>query len=276
MDTLWKAARVCAVGAAWCALSLVVGCAEEQSQEAARVSLPVEVGVGELGAVTSDLGFEVELQELRVAARDLEFTVEGEVHEAARTRGGRPWWEGLERVLVSQAWAHPGHYAGGAVTGELPGRFVLDWTGQEGGALGEASLLAGDYTGANFTFARGAQGDGLGEGDPLLGHSALLRGEARKDGLRYPFVVVVDQDEDRQVVGLPFELRVGPGTQAALWVRFSPQDPTSSATIFDGIAFDALAQDAGGVIQLAPDSGEAYNRLRRTLQTHSFYRVEAQ
>ena len=245
---------------AWCA----VACGDV-SQEAARVELPVVVdGSGLSGSVSTDLGYDVEVTALRVAMERLEFTTEGETHLAAL--------RSLERLLLPVAHAHPGHYAGGEIIGELPGRYVLDLIGGDGAELGAATLLEGDYNGANFTFVRATAEDGLSADDPLIGHTMLLEGVARRGEEAIAFSALIDQDEDRQVVGAPLELDLVEGATVRLGVQALVKDPFSADTAFDGIDFGALDGDGDGQVRFVSGDPDA-NRLRRALQTHTYYFV---
>ena len=244
-----------------------LGC--EKATEAPRVELAVVTDGGGLVPVITDLGYEVELTEARVAVRDVAFTIAGEAHTASESPGRR-----LADVLVPRAHAHPGHYQGGEVTGELRGRFVVDWTsGEEGEELGVATLLAGTYSAANFAFDRGSEAL-LGADDPLVGHTALLRGTASRGGSQLAFVAVLDAPEDRQLVGAPFDVTLDVQADGEIRVRLETLDALEGDTLFDGVDFLALDGDDDGMVRIAADEGEAeeaYNTLRRTFQTHDHY-----
>lgn len=214
-------------------------------------------------ASTSDLGWTVELAVARIAVTDLQFTIQGEMHEA----GATAW---LPRWILSRAWAHPGHYAGGNVTGELPGSFVLDWTGNDGMSLGTAELLTGDYNGMNFTFRAADANDGLAEDDALLGHAAHFAGTATKDAVTITFTALLDFDAGTQVVGAPFELDVTDTTKDTLGIQLLPTDPVEAKSLFDGLDFEVLDADGDGVVDIVPGD-EAHNILRRTMQLHMHY-----
>lgn len=237
---------------------LVTACAP--SQEAERVALAVVVDGSGVGPSSTDLGWTVRLTQARMAVANVQFTVQGEMHGATAGLGG---W------LMRKAWAHPGHYAGGEVTGELPGEFIVDWLGEDKMTLGTASLLVGDYNGMNFSFRAATVADGLAADDPLLGHTAQLRGTASKDGVTVMFAAVVDVDAGAQLVGAPFEDEVDAEAVAPIELQLLPSDPKTGASLFDGLDFAALeAKD--GVATIRP--GEvAHNLLRRTLQSHVHY-----
>lgn len=239
-------------------LLLLAACAP--SQEAERVHLEVAVSGAALAASTNDLGWTVELTGARVAVADLQFSILGEMH------GASAW---LPSWLLARAWAHPGHYAGGDVTGELGGDFILDWTGG-GGPLGAAELLTGLYEGLNFTFRAAAASDGLAADDPLLGHTAHFTGTARKGADALSFTAQLDVGAGSQLVGAPFELEVTRDDQATLALRFFPGDPVAGTSLFDGVDFAALDPDGDGVVVIAPGD-EAHNIVRRELQSHVHY-----
>ncbi len=240
---------------------LFVAAACAPSQEPVHVTLDVELDATGLSATTNDAGWTVELTTARIAAKDLQFTILGEMHGASASLGG---W------LLARAWAHPGHYAGGDVTGELVGEFILDWTAHDGMKLGGADVLVGDYNGLNFTFRSAAVADGLAAADPLLGHTAQLAGTARKGEAVVMFTALLDVDAGAQMVGAPFEDTVEASSTAPIELQLLPTDPTGGGSLFDGLDFAALDDDGDGVVAIAPGEA-AHNILRRTLQSHVHY-----
>jgi len=239
------------------ATCLFVACAP--SQEAARVELAVAVDGAQVVPAATDLGWTVRLDVARVAAGDLEFTIQGEMHAAARL------WD----RIVPRAFAHPGHYAGGDVTGALPGSFVLDWIAGDGVELGRAELLVGDYHGCNIAFRRA---DELPASDPLSGHTAHFAGTASKDGQELAFTAVLDLDAGASVIGAPFDLDIDTDTDITLGLRLRQRDDTSGAALFDGVDFAALDPGDGGPVVVEPGD-PAHNLVRRALQSHVFYTV---
>jgi hypothetical protein len=229
------------------------------------VAEPIDPGPGP-GPAPSDLGYRVTLTRARAALRDLQFTTGGAAH------AGRWRRSFLALAPVRPAYAHPGHAAGGEITGELPGPLLADWTATPPGApLGTATLVAGRYTGANFRFRRATAAE-LAAGDPLVGHTFELAGSVVRDGRTVAFIALVDLDEDARLVGAPFAADIGPAAGPTLGLRFLPTDPTAPAnTLWNGIDFFALAGDA---VELRIEPGqEAHNRLRRALQVHDHYDV---
>lgn len=237
----------------------------ESGTEPATLTLPIVAdGVG-LGAFTSEEGYQIELSALRVALRDIELTIEGETHEARLLPG-------LRRLVMPAAFAHPGHYAGGDVTGELPGDFVIDAFSGVETQLGLATLLEGDYHGMNFTFRRADSSDGLDQDDPLLGHTAVLAGVARRDERDLAFEAVLDIDDDTQMVGAPLTFEARADSVATLVFRVLMVDPSTEAdTVFDGVDFFALSDD--DEIGIVPGD-DVHNILRRRIQVHDHWWLE--
>ncbi|WAS99430.1 hypothetical protein [Nannocystis punicea] len=239
------------------ATCLSIACAP--SQEATRVELAVAVDGGQLVDAPTDLGWTIHLDAARVATGDLEFTIQGEMHALARL------WD----LLVPPAIAHPGHYAGGDVTGALPGSFVLDWIAGDGVELGRAELLTGNYHGCNIAFRRA---DELPADDPLAGHTAQFAGTATKDGQELAFTAILDLDVGASVIGAPFDLDVDEASDDTLGVQLRLHDDVSGAALFDGVDFAALDPGDGSPVTIGPGD-PAHNLVRRALQSHVFYTV---
>jgi hypothetical protein len=236
-------------------LLLATGCAG--TEEAATVSLPVTTMGSPMQPATTDLGYQVQVEQMRIAVVGIQFTIEGEMHAATPPPGTS---------------LHPGHSAGGEVTGELPGSYVLAWNGAPQPALGDGTLLVGDYRGANFAF-RGADGrDALAAADPLLGHAFHITGTVGKDGATKPFDAVLDVEPDAAVVGAVFEDVITEASDETLAIAFLPTDPTEGDTAFDGVDFFALPATPAGAIEIRPGSA-AHNIIRRAVQTHDHYSV---
>ena len=231
-------------------LAALVACSD--SSEAPTVQLPVATSGAAFAPSTTDLGYTVTTTRVRMAIADLQLTIEGEMHQAAPNQ-------------------HPGHYAGGDVTGTLPGHFLLDWNGTAA-TLGTAELIVGDYQGANFTFRAADAADGLAADDALLGHAIHVLGVASKDGTDHPFDAVIDLDAGTQLVGAVFEDVVTEASTETLVLAFLPTDPSSTATIYDGLDFATLPTTGDDRIELRPGQA-AYNAFRRPLQTHDHYAI---
>jgi hypothetical protein len=249
------------------------GCAAE---EAPRVELPVRVDcsrvTGAEATVTTDLGYAVTVTDARLALGGLVFTIAGEVHTASLMQR-------LSDAFVPRARAHPGHYQGGEVTGELPGDFALRCGQDQDRELGLATLIVGTYTAANFDFERGSTALGLDASDGLVGHTLWLSGTATRDEASIAFTVILDSPLDRQLVGAPFDVTVPAEATGALEFRFELLDDLEGDTLFDGVDFATLDTDTNGDVVIAPDVAtvaDAYNALRRTFQTHDHFRVDYQ
>lgn len=236
-------------------------------EEAPRITAPVVIDDSGLKVVTNDLGYEIELEEVRIAIEDLHFTVAGEEHMAMR--GGS-----ILSRLIPVAHAHPGHSYGGIVTGELKGAHLLSWPGNDTHELGEGTLLPGTYTAADFTFSRGSTDHGLESDDQLMGHTAMLKGVASRDDESITFTIIVDSPKGRELVGAPFETTVNKDFKGTIGVRFHPEDPYEGNIIFEGLDFFELPQDSDGHVLIAPGIEEvenAYNRFVRRFQAHDYY-----
>jgi hypothetical protein len=232
-----------------------VGCGT--TEEAATVRLPVTTSAAALPAATTDMGYQVQLERLRVAVTAIQFTIEGEAHAAAPPPG---------------AVLHPGHAAGGEVTGELPGDFILTWEGRAQPALGEGTLIVGDYFGANFVFRDADARDNLPAGDPLAGRAFHLTGTIAKAGTTRPFDAVLAIEPGARVVGAVFQASITEASTAPLAIEFFATDPNEQDTVFDGVDFFTLPMTPAGGLEIRPGDA-AHNIIRRTIQTHDHYGV---
>jgi len=263
-------------------LILLAACNEPT--EAPRVELPVVVDAGGLKPVTTDLGYQIEVTEARMAFKNLAFTIAGELH--TNETHAQSVWQTLSRALLPTAHAHPGHFGGGEVTGELPGKFVVDFFEDDGQQLGLATLLAGTYRGANFTFSRASE-EHLDPDDPLAGHTAIISGTATRNGASTAFTIVLDSHDNRDLIGAPltradgtstgFQAHIDQHSTGSLAIQLLTEDPVELDTIFDGIDFDRLQTNPDGLANLGPqslnDSADAYNLFRRTFQLAEHYIV---
>lgn len=251
-----------------------------QPQEAPSVNLPVMVDRSGIVETTSDRGYRIRLTHARVVIQNIAFAVNGEAHGAEAHEAGEEI--SLLSWLIPSAYAHPGHYEGGEVTGELQGRFILDWlaSSKEPQKVGTAMLLHGNYTSANFVFGRGTEADGLQSRDPLLGHTAVLRGTASKGEFKVEFEAVIDSPEGREVLGIPFELAVSDSTKVPLGFRLHTLGVIQEDCLFDGVDFSTLEGDENGILHIEANTQDsavrrAYRRLRRSFQTQEQYDIKA-
>lgn len=231
------------------------GCTD--SEEAARVELPVNTAAAAFAPATTDLGYVVSVEEMQAAVSTIQFTIEGEMHQDVTTPPG--------------TIAHPGHYAGGEVTGELPGDFILNWNGQPHDPLGMGTLIVGDYKGANFSFRTAIATDNV---PTLTGHAIHLAGTIAKDATTKPFDLLIDVEVDTAIVGAVFEDVIAKTSTETLAITFYPTDPYENDTPFDDVDFFSLPTTAAGAIEIRPGS-ETHNIIRRVLTTHDHYGVSA-
>lgn len=234
------------------------------AQDAPTVDLPVTTSATRIPAATSNLGYRVELTDVRIAVSTIELTTGGDDHAGAAAARGAP--------LAPPP--HPGHAAGGDVTGELIGNFVLRWRGDEQPALGMGTLITGQYSGANFRLRAADETDELATDDRLAGHTFHLAGTVARGGMTRPFVAVLDVEADAAVIGAVFDALISEASTQTLVVMFLPTDPVESGTVFDDVDFFTLAETSGA-IEIAPGSA-AHNIIRRSIQTHNHYAVVAQ
>jgi hypothetical protein len=249
----------------------LLGLAGCSGEEATRVNLPVRVDARDLEPVDSDLVYTVELSEARLAVSDLKFAIAGEEH----VQNG---WQRLSDWLVPLAHAHPGHIVGGDVTGELLGHFVTSWLPEDSAPIGVATLLEGDYKSASFAFGRATAADGLPAGDPLLGHTALLRGTAPRGDVRREFLVVLDAPDGQELVGMPFDAGVRASEPLAIGFELLPIDPFERRTLFDNIDFAHLPVADDGLIHIVSASSDptitaAHERLSLAFHGASHFRM---
>ncbi len=233
--------------------------------ESQRVELPVVVDGTRTTAMTTNLGYDIELSDARMVIADVAFTIAGEEHATLSQQ--------LKNLVIGTAYAHPGHYQGGEVTGEMQGRYIVDWVSNSGGQMAMATLLEGDYEAANFLFASGTADDGLSVDDPLLGHTAIFAGTAQRDGQTVTFTAVIDAPADRVLVGAPFEAHVTQETGGSIGFQLLTQDPYEDDTLFDDVDFFALDDDRDDQVHLDQQSAQtdAYQQLRRRTLTHDHY-----
>lgn len=270
--------------AATLALCLMITPSCNDPQEAPTVRLPIVVDASGVTPLTTDLGYEVTVTSARVVIQDLKLSVAGEVHAASRSPRSyqsqwwwtSKWWTSC--APIPMAHAHPGHEQGGEVTGELLGEFVVEWPADEDRELGAAMLIAGEYSSSQFTFGYGSAKT-LNDGDPLIGHTAVIVGTATKSEQTVSFTVVIDAPEGRALVGAPFEAMIREDTTGTLGLRLDVVDSAEGDTLFDAIDFAALDSDRNGSLVIEPENAdleEAYYTLRRAFLSHDHYSVVLQ
>lgn len=227
----------------------------------------------------NDKGYEISLQKARVVVKNIAFAVGGQEHRSAAFSKLQA---SLMQWVFPRAYAHPGHFEGGEVIGELRGRFVLDWLSgaAEPQQVGTAYLLYGEYTNANFVLGRGSVEDKLDASDPLLGHTAVIHGVAKKGPEQIKFIAIIDSADGREVQGIPFKLEVNEGSSAPLGFRLHTLGVVDQDSLFDGVDFAALELDQEGVARIYagtrdPASQHAYTLIRRSFQTQEQFDIQA-
>ncbi len=261
---MWKKTLLSFAVLMTCGFTVVV--CDPSADETAQVTLPVKATGSGLETVTNTEGWEVTLSEFKLAISDIEFTIGGETHASNES--------GLSRMLAPFAFAHPGHYAGGEVTGELLGNFVLDLM-ENSQALGDGTLLALDYNGVNLHFRVADESDDIAGDDPLLGHSAYIEGIATKEDVEISFVAMVDVEEGTEMVGAPFNVTLNEESEGTIELEVVTLDPSEGDTLFDGLDFGALDEDGDGSVLI--ESGDsAHNIFMKTLITHDHYSANFQ
>lgn len=204
---------------------LLVGCG---GTEHTRRTFPVEV-MGKPGAVVTDSGWSVALTTATAHLESVRF-FEGKVLVTRRA----PWWRSL---LVSEAWAHPGHYQPGEALAELLAPLELDLLATGPVRWGDASALTGSYGSMQLGFgAGGLQLEGVAtRGAETVDFSAQYTPESALDG-----------------VAFDYELTTAPGTMQlhldlqALLSRIDFAQVDGSITV-DSVAFNGLVRGMGDI-----------------------------
>jgi hypothetical protein len=232
--------------------------------------LPVRVDARDLEPVETDRGYTIELSEARLVVTDLKFAIAGEEH-------AQNAWHRLADWLVPVAHAHPGHFVGGDVTGELLGHFITSWLPEDAAPLGVATLLEGNYRSASFAFGLATEDEGLSSDDPLLGHTAVLRGSATRGDVHREFLVVLDAGEEQELAGMPFDAGVRAGDPLAIGFELLPIDPIEHRSLFDEIDFARLPVE-GELVRIEsgasdPALAAAYERVSLAFHGASHFRM---
>lgn len=239
-------------------------------EEPVAVSLPVLCDGTASRYLVNDQGWQVQIDILRMAVRDFTFTIQGETHASL--------FRSISDVLVPSAHAHPGHSAGGEVTGAMPGNFILDFSSGVLSPIGTGTLLVGEYEGFNLYFRVANSDDGLDAADPLLGHGVYIKGTAQKEKVVIPFSAVIDEPVDGSMDGGVFAHIVKEGTQAPLILTFADWvslEDESQETIFDGIDFLSLETDAQGDVSIEPGSA-SHNMIMKQIVIHDYWEMISQ
>jgi hypothetical protein len=152
------------------------------------LALPLTACSGDDGRSYTQLALEVEGL-APTAANHYGYTVTLTRAEAdlgpVRFFEGEPLFSQLRRealgLIISTAYAHPGHYQEGSAVAELLDPHVVDLLGGVV-SLGTADGVTGDYNSAELTFGPSAALDGA---------AIRLSGTAEKDGVQRPFTATL-------------------------------------------------------------------------------------
>lgn len=193
--------------------------------ERTRRTFPIQVDSRRSSLVT-DSGWEVSLTEAKASLASARFFA-GKVLLSRR-------WSPLE-LLVSAAWAHPGHYQQGEALGELLMPLEVDLLSDAATPWGTANAVTGDY------------------GSLQLGYGAAglsVKGTATKGGTSVPFTASFAPAAPLE--GLRFEqvMTTAPGTATitidlhTLLSRMDFSQVGASATPLDtaSVAFNGYAR----------------------------------
>ena len=147
----------------WLVLSCLVLAACGGTERSA-ITFPVTVK-GNTANLVTDSGWTVTLSKATAHVEALRF-FEGKV---LLSRRSPPWWDGL---LISTAYAHPGHYIPGEALGELIAPLDVDLLAATPASWGTAAGVTADYGSAKVTFG---------------GTGVELTGTATRDGQSVAF-----------------------------------------------------------------------------------------
>ena len=157
--------------------ALLLSC---EAEEAKTVSVPMVASGHAMFDVENDRGNTIRFTQAQIVVDTFTFS-SGLASESDDDGTVASALTHLSSWLIPQARAHPGHAEGGAVLGELAGHHVLTFTPASEQPVGDATFLLGDITGLNWVFGT-ADVDDVDREDALLGHTAVLSGEAQRGG----------------------------------------------------------------------------------------------
>ncbi|MBN2716392.1 MAG: hypothetical protein JXX14_11095 [Deltaproteobacteria bacterium] len=246
-------------------MACLMAACEPTGDEPEAVTLNVVSRGSQLVAVENAEGWQVTLDRFDVCVANLEFTQEGEAHASLLKR--------ISDFLIPEAMAHPGHLAGGDVTGTLNGQWLISFLDAEQ-RLGDATLLEGDYNGVNLSYCVADATVGVTADNPVYGHHAYFSGVAQKGAATIQFTVQIDIVDTPKLWGGVFEMNVMSATTVTLALRPLTVDPFEGDTFFDGLDFGALDNDGDGVVAISAGI-PAHNILMKTLMSHDHWSVVA-
>ena len=246
------------------AVPLLFAVCDPAGDEPEQLTLTVTGSNTGIKDCVNDLGWHVAVNRFEVSFQNLEFTIEGDTHAGLLKR--------ISDVVVPVAQAHPGHLAGGEVTGELPGSFVVDFASPHPTVLGAGTFLEGQYNGMNLYFTTAIKGADGSTADPVVGHTAYIEGVAQKDTTRIPFHITLDIEDNLQMIGGVMDLTVTADTVTAPDIALQTIDPFENDTLFDGVDFGAVPTDTSGTAVITPGQ-DAHNYMMKDLISHDQWMV---
>ncbi|MBN2340717.1 MAG: hypothetical protein JXX29_03870 [Deltaproteobacteria bacterium] len=243
---------------------LWVGC-EPSGEEPQEVALPMTFDASGLVSTTNVAGWQVTVTAFDVCVQNVEFTQEGEEHTSLL--------RSISNFVVPEVMAHPGHLAGGDVTGTLQGQWSVSFFG-DSAPLGDAVLLEGEYNGFNMSFCVAGAEVGVAADAKVFGHHAFMAGIADNGTQQIQFELFVDVTDDPLMYGGVFEMDVTPDSERTLSLRPVMLDPYENDSFFEGVDFGALDEDNDGVVSIESGSA-AHNILMKSLLNHDHWYVVA-
>ena len=147
--------------------------------EYTRRTFPLDVAGQRPVALVTDSGWSVTLNKATAHLASVRF-FEGKVLVTRRS----PWWRSL---LISEAWAHPGHYQAGEALGELLAPLELDLLSPGPVRWGEVDALTGSYGSVQLGFAEGGlelEGTATRAGETVV-FAGRVQPEAALEGLPF-------------------------------------------------------------------------------------------
>ncbi len=156
----------------------------------------------------------------------------------------------LAESLLPTAWAHPGHFEGGAIKAELIMAQALDLLGDKDREVAQVNGFTGDYGAAEFSFAAEDR--------------VSLRGDATKDGQTLKFVCDLAL-EKRDISGIAFTHTVTSNAKPFVF-------EVHTQKWFDLTDFARFVQDETLSERKRPDQAEA-NILRKAVLQSTSYAV---
>ncbi len=179
-----------------CSMWFFMACGTEYS----RRSFPVEIS-GTRSTLVTDSGWSVTLTKATAQLTTLRF-FEGKV---LASRHRNPWWRSM---LVSEAWAHPGHYIPGEAMAELLTPIEVDLLATEPTSWGLADGITGGYGSVEVGFgSNGVQLEGTAtSGSQTVPFSMRYAPASALEGVRFEHEMATQPGTVRVQLDLGVEL----------------------------------------------------------------------